>query len=209
VAAVEYVDREEGLATLSRRFGLDLPATLGGSNPLPNRYSITAGSTEVVESVAKAVERIVQIGDGNVKYGRESVQMLFSLTNTMRRVGLIIMALLAVAAIVLVAMSIRLTVISRKKEIMVMKWVGATNTFIRWPFFLEGLLLGLIGSALALGLVMFCYQSAVQWLSATVVFVMTLDMQDIWFNTMLFTLGAGTVMGSFGSIISLTRFLDV
>jgi cell division transport system permease protein len=209
VAAVEYVDREEGLETLNRRFGLDLHKTLGGRNPLPNRYSITAAGTDVVEDVAKAVGRIVQIGEGNVKYGRESVQRLFSLTNTMRRVGLIIMALLAIAAVVLVAMTIRLTVFSRKKEIMVMKWVGATNAFIRWPFFLEGLLLGLIGAAVAVGLVLFCYRSAGQWLSATVAFVMMLDLKDIWFNTMLFTLAAGTLMGVFGSLISLSRFLDV
>jgi cell division transport system permease protein len=209
VAEVEYVDRAEGLETLSLRFGTNLADTLGGRNPLPNRYSITASSTEVVEAVAKAVERIVQIGEGNVKYGRESVQRLFALTNTMRKVGLVIMALLAIAAVVLVAMTIRLTVFSRKKEIMVMKWVGATNAFIRWPFFLEGLLLGLIGSALAVGLVMFCYQSAGQWLSSTVAFVMMLDLRDIWFNTMLFTLAAGTLLGIFGSLISLTRFLDV
>ena len=209
VAEVEYVDRAEGLATLNKRFGLDLAETLGGRNPLPNRYSITAVSTEMVEEVAKAVERIVQIGEGNVKYGRESVQRLFALTTTMRRVGLIIMALLAIAAVVLVAMTIRLTVFSRKKEIMVMKWVGATNAFIRWPFFLEGFLLGLLGAALATGLVMFCYQSAGQWLSATVSFVMMLQLHDIWFSTMVFTLAAGTVMGIFGSLISLTRFLDV
>jgi cell division transport system permease protein len=209
VAEVEYVDRAEGLATLNRRFGLDLYETLDGRNPLPNRYSITAVNTEAVEEVAKAIERIVQIGEGNVKYGRESVQRLFALTNTMRRVGLAIMALLSIAAVVLVAMTIRLTVLSRKKEIMVMKWVGATNSFIRWPFFLEGLLLGLIGAAIAVGLVMFCYQSAGQWLSTTVAFVMMLDLQDIWFNTMRFTLAAGTLMGLFGSLISLTRFLDV
>ena len=209
VAEVEYVDRDEGLATLSKRFGADLNKTLGGRNPLPNRYSISAVSTDAVEDVATAVEGIRQIGKGNVIYGKESVQKLFSLTNTMRRVGLVIMVLLAVAAVVLVAMSIRLTVFSRKKEIMVMKWVGATNAFIRWPFFLEGLLLGLIGSALAVGLVMFCYQSAGQWLSSTLAFVMMLDLQDIWFHTMLFTLAAGTLMGVFGSLISLSRFLDV
>jgi len=209
VADVQYVDRAEGLAVLSRRFGLDLSQTLDGQNPLPNRYSITATSADKVESVAKAVEQIAQIGTGNVKYGRESVQRLFSLTSTVRKVGLGIMALLAVAAVVLVAMTIRLTVLSRKKEIMVMKWVGATNSFIRWPFFLEGTLLGLIGAALAGGLVLFCYQSAGQWLSTTVSFVMMLNLQDVWFHTMLFTLAAGVLMGIFGSLISLSRFLDV
>ena len=209
VAEVVYVDRQEGLEGLSKRFGTDLFVTLGGRNPLPNRFSVTAQSTDMVDNVATAIERIVQIGDGNVKYGRESVQMLFSLTNTMRRVGLIMMALLSIAAIVLVAMTIRLTVISRKKEIMVMKWVGATNSFIRWPFFLEGLFLGLLGSALATALVMFCYKSAGQWFSSTVAFITIIDMQEIWFVTMLFTLSAGTLMGIFGSLISLTRFLDV
>jgi len=209
VAEIEFVDRDAGLETLNKRFGLDLKSTLGGSNPLPNMYSITAASTDDVEAVARAVALIPQIGVDNVKYGRESVQRLFALTSTMRKVGLAIMVLLGIAAVVLVAMTIRLTVLARKKEIMVMKWVGATNAFIRWPFFLEGVLLGLVGAALAAGLVLFCYQSAGQWLSSTISFVMMLSLQEIWFNTALFTLSAGILMGIFGSLISLARFLDV
>ncbi|MCL2495811.1 MAG: permease-like cell division protein FtsX [Clostridiales bacterium] len=209
VAGIEFVDRDEGLETLNKRFGLDLKPTLGGSNPLPNMYSITAASTDDVEAVARAVAQIPQIGADNVKYGRESVQRLFALTNTMRKVGLAIMTLLGIAAVVLVAMTIRLTVLARKKEIMVMKWVGATNAFIRWPFFLEGVILGLTGAALAAGLVLFCYQNAGQWLSSTISFVMVLSVQEIWFNTALFTLSAGVLMGIFGSLISLARFLEV
>lgn len=207
VKNITYVDREEALDAMGSRFGTDLRETLDYNNPLPDSYSIEALSVDDVAAVAEAVQALPQITEA--KYGKDSVDKLFQITDTMRKVGLVIMALLAIAAVVLVAMTIRLTVLSRQRELKVMKWVGATNAFVRWPFFIEGILLGVIGAALALGLVLLGYQSAVQWLSDTVAFVTVLNMQDIWLSTCLATLAAGVLMGVFGSTISLSRFLKV
>ena len=74
------------------------------------------------------------------------------MTDTVRKASIVVMVLLGVAAVTLIAMAIRLTILGRKKEIMVMKWCGATDAFVRWPFFLEGMMLGIFGAILALAL---------------------------------------------------------
>ena len=207
VLDVEYVDREEGLDILSARFDIDLRATLDYDNPLPDRFSIEAEHADAVALIAAQVELIPQIE--YVTYGQETVERLFQMTSTMRMIGLVIMGLLGIAAVVLVAMTIRLTVMARQKELKVMKWVGATNAFIRWPFFIEGLILGLLGSTLAVSLVLASYMRAAEWLSETISFLTILSFQDIWFITVIFSILAGIVMGIFGSLISLSRFLKV
>ncbi|MEG2213397.1 MAG: FtsX-like permease family protein, partial [Clostridiales bacterium] len=143
------------------------------------------------------------------RYGEGTVEKLFALTETMRKVGIAAMVLLALAAVVLIAMTIRLTVVARKKEVMVMKWVGATNAFIRWPFLLEGLLLGLFGGILALILVLLAYTNAGDYLANTISFVLVLDLSNIWQSAAVFTLGAGLILGICGSLLPLARFMDV
>lgn len=208
VADVAFVSKEEGILDLQARYKADdLVESLGGVNPLPDLYSITAADPEHVQAIAQAVALIDGVTE--VKYGAGTVEKLFALTNTLRQVGLAIMGLLAVAGVVLIAMSTRLTIQTRKKEIMIMKWVGATNAFIRWPFFLEGLVLGLVGAALALALGLTLYGSAAEYLAMSLPFAKVLTLAEIWRQATLFTLGSGLVLGAVGSSIPLTRFLDV
>ncbi|MBQ6842350.1 MAG: permease-like cell division protein FtsX [Firmicutes bacterium] len=208
VEAVEYISREDGLKNIAGRFGnTDLLAAMGGVNPLPDCYSITAESKDHVASIAKKLEGFTEIDD--IRYGEETVDRLFALTDTLRIGGLILMLLMAVAAVVLISMSIRLTVMARKKEIMVMKWTGATNAFIRWPFILEGLFLGLMGAVLALGLALVCYNYALGYIAQYVSFLVVLPLGAVWQTTVLFALGAGLLLGMLGSFFPLARFLDV
>ena len=208
VSEVEFVPKEEGIKSLEGRFGdMDIIDTLGGNNPLPDMYSITALSTDYVTSIAADAEVIE--GVSMVRYGEGTVDNLLTLTDTLRKAGIIIMALLAVAAVVLIAMAIRLTIMSRRKEIMIMKWTGATNGFIRWPFILEGLFLGILGSAFALALVLLLYSGAADYINTTAAFIQTLPLSQIWLSTSAFTLGAGVILGAIGSLIPMTRFLDV
>ncbi|MDO4581636.1 MAG: permease-like cell division protein FtsX [Bacillota bacterium] len=208
VAELEFTDKLEGLSELEERFGgVDLQATLGGANPLPFRYSITAESTEQVAAIAEELQTIA--GVDTVRYGQDTVEKLFALTATLRQVGLAIMALLGVAAVVLIAMAIRMTIMARRKEIMVMKWVGATNGFIRWPFFIEGLILGVAGAVVALTLVLITYNSAASYIHSAVSFVTILSLSEIWLTATAFTLGAGLILGALGAVIPLTRFMDV
>ena len=208
VADVTFISKEEGIESLEDRFNnIDIISTLGGNNPLPDCYSITAISADYVPTIAKACEEIE--GIDIVRYGAGTVEKLFSFTDVLRKVGMVVMGLLALAAVLLVAMVIRLAIVSRRKEIMIMKWVGATDAFIRWPFFLEGLVLGVFGAILAAGLALLLYGQGVDTLIASLPFAEILPLSDIWLNTSLFTIGAGLGLGALGSFLPLTRFLDV
>ncbi len=205
---VEFVSKDQGISDLEKRFGgIDLKETLGGNNPLPDRFSISATNKDVVSSVAKAVKKLD--GVDTVRYGEGSVEKLFALTDTFRKVGITLIILLGIAAVTLVAMTIRLTVFARRKEIMVMKWVGATNAFIRWPFLLEGVILGVIGAFIAVVLVLICYKYAGVYVANTISFVYLLELSTIWLKVLGFAVLAGLIMGAFGSIISLLKCLDV
>ena len=208
VDQVTLVTKDEGLASLSDRFGgVDLEETLGGDNPLPDMYNITAQEADDITTIAKLAENVE--GVETVRYGEGTVEKLVALTNTLRRVGLVAMLMLALGGLVLIALSIRLAILGRRREIMVMKWVGATNAFIRWPFFLEGLLLGLIGAGLAIALSLLLYTRATDYLHNAISFIQVLPLEQIWMQTCGFLLGAGLLLGALGSLLPLSRFLDV
>lgn len=208
VDTIDFISKEDGIKSLSNRFGgIDLAATLEGANPLPDSYSVKAKTPEDVEPLAKSIGEIKQIE--KVRYGEGYVENLFAFTDTIRKAGIAIMILLGLAAILLVAMNTRLTVYARRREVMVMKWVGATNSFIRWPFFLEGLLIGFIGAVISAVLVLVVYYNANSYLASTISFMHVVNIGQLWPGVFGFTILAGILMGAFGSIISLTRFLDV
>ncbi|MBR2783249.1 MAG: permease-like cell division protein FtsX [Firmicutes bacterium] len=208
VDEVVLVTKDEGLASLSDRFGgVNLEETLGGDNPLPDMYRVTALDPEDITRIAAGAESIS--GVSNVRYGAGTVEKLMALTDTMRKVGLAVMSMLAAAALVLIALSIRLAIIARRREIRVMKWVGATNAIIRWPFFLEGLLLGLIGAVLAMGCCLLLYDKAADYMRHTIYFLQVLPLEDVWLQTGGFVLAAGVILGALGALLPLSRFLDV
>lgn len=208
VKDIEFVSKEEGLASLESRFNnTDLLATMEGNNPLPDSFSITAVSTDYVKSIYEAVLQIDGIYEAS--YGAGTVEKLFTLTDTLRKVGLAVMGLLSIAAVVLISMAIRLTILARKKEIMVMKWCGATDAFVRWPFFLEGVIIGFLGAIIALILALLLYGQAIHYLSTTIAFVTILPLKEIWQDITFFILSTGLLLGAIGSLIPLTRFLKV
>ena len=208
VKNVEFISKDQGLESLEDRFNdSNLLATLGGNNPLPDSFSITAAGADDVKPIYDAVKGIDGVYEAT--YGAGTVERLFALTETLRMAGLAVMILLCVAAVVLIALSIRLTILARKKENMVMKWCGATDAFVRWPFFLEGMMLGFLGAVLALGLEMLLYSQAAAYISATVSFVQILPLAQVWGSATVFTLSAGLLLGAIGSVIPLARFLKV
>ena len=208
VAEVSFIPKEQGIHTLQERYGdSDLVESLGGVNPLPDMYSLTALDPDQVSQIAKAVGEIEGIYE--VRYGEGTVEKLLTLTDALRKFGLVVMGMLALCAVVLIAMATRLTIQTRKKEIMVMKWVGATNAFIRWPFILEGMLLGVVGALLALCLLLLLYSRAVIYVGLNLGFVNILPLEAIWMPAACFTLAAGFLLGLIGSLLPLARFLDV
>ena len=204
--SMTFISKEEGMEQLSQKFSGALEA-LDGDNPLPDSYSIKAIAPEYVASIAQSVEEMD--GVDKVRYGSGSVEQIFSFTSTMREAGVAIMILLGIASIVLIAMSIRISVYSRQKEIMVMKWIGSTDAFIRWPFLLEGIFVGFLGSLLALILAYFTYGQVLDYLTETLPFMIFLSPAQAFSGVGVIMLLAGILMGAIGSSISVARFLDV
>jgi len=204
-----FIPREEGLKTLEDRFGdsTNLLEALGDKNPLPDVYRIKAVDAESVPEIARMAAELERVE--TVRYGQGMVEKLLSLTHWLRTAGLVIIAAIALAAIFLIATTIRLTVFARRREIGIMKLVGATNWYIRWPFFLEGMMIGFLGAAVAVAAIHIFYGKLTQNIALTISFLPVMKdtavLYDIYKNLIIM----GTALGALGSAISLRRFLKV
>ncbi|MDO4539567.1 MAG: permease-like cell division protein FtsX [Syntrophomonadaceae bacterium] len=209
VEKVTYVSKEQGLRELqedSRLKGYDLTGILG-SNPLPDSFRVKAESVEMVETAAQGIEALYGVDD--VTYGENIVQKLAELTDNLRLGSIIIIALLAFGSIFLIATTIRLSIFSRRKEVTLMRLIGAGNWFIRWPFFIEGILLGLLGSIIALGLLGAAYNALLSNVQIAISFIPLISDFGVLRPYALALLGGGALLGVSGTWISLNRFLKV
>ncbi len=208
---VRFVSREEAFERLKEQLG-DRSYLLEGyeneaENPLRDSYELRTAVPEDVPEVGREVENFP--GVGHVDYGSGVVEPLFQFTGVVRWVGLAFMGGLAVTAIFLIAHTIRLTVYIRRKEIMIMKYVGATDWFIRWPFIFEGTILGLIGAVLPLLIIYYGYQSAVEWMQSNIIFISMIPVEEVIQELLKVLLPLGVALGILGSSISVRRFLKV
>lgn len=210
IQSVEYIPRDEALEGLEDKFRSEkytLRDTVGKDNPLPDSFSVKAEQPHEVVKIAKEIEKMP--GVYKVNYGKEMVERLFSVTKWVRIISMVLILLLALAAVFLIATTIRLAVFSRRKEIYLMKLVGATDWFIRWPFFLEGIILGVVGSLIAIGLLILAYGSLLESIQNAIFFIPLIENGKILTSIYLSLLGAGAVLGVLGTWFSLNRFLDV
>ena len=149
IESIRYISKDEAKARLEDRLGDQkyLLDALGDKNPLPDSFEVVVKSPDLVETAAKAIDRMNGVQEA--KYGQDVIEHLFAITRLIRIFGLVLMVLLAGATLFIISNTIRLTVFARRKEIAIMKYVGATDWFIRWPFLLEGMVLGFVGGVLA------------------------------------------------------------
>ncbi len=207
VSEVIFIPREEGLKQLQSGFG-DQGYLLEGleeENPLPHAFLIKTKDPQETPKAAQIIEQYDAVE--KVRYGSGVVERLFSITNAIRNIGLILIVGLAFTAMFLIANTIKLTILSRRSEIEVMKLVGATNSFIRWPFFIEGSLLGLIGAVIPLALLLFGYNYLVT--NIEIAFITLIPLEPIWPKLTYLLLGIGIFIGVWGSITSVRKFLRV
>ncbi|MEW5783529.1 MAG: permease-like cell division protein FtsX [Bacillota bacterium] len=209
LSEVRFVAREEALRRLQLQLGDLLEGyDLEAENPLRDSYEIRTALPESVSTVARDLEGYPAVG--SVFYGQGVVENLFTVTKVLQSVGLLLMAGLALTAVFLIAHTIKLTVFIRSDEIMIMKYVGATNWFIRWPFILEGLTLGLLGAVLPLAGLYFIYSAAVEWVvSNNLLFLSLLPMPVTMLVLAKYLVPLGTGLGVLGSAFSMGRFLRV
>ena len=209
IESVQYVSREDAIVRLRKRLGDQkyLLDALGDKNPLPNAFEVTVKQPTMVETAAKAIEKFG--GVESVKYGQDVVEHLFDMTRLVRIFGFTLMLLLAGATLFIISNTIRLTVFARRKEIAIMKYVGATDWFIRWPFLLEGVVLGFFGGVLASIALRSIYGLITAKVYSTLAFLPLIPQYPFVNFISLVMVLSGMGIGALGSTISLKRFLKV
>ena len=209
VTAVEYISQEVAWERLLEWYGNDRSFLAGWDedNPLRESLEIRVQSPEHVAEVAMRVTGLSGIEE--VVYGREIVEQLLSITHMIRLIGIGIMVGLALAAMFIIANTIRITVFARRREIGIMRYVGATNWFIRWPFIIEGWVLGLTGAIVASSILAWGYFLAVRYLVSVVPFWPLVPPWPFLQQMALVLLGIGSFIGICGSGVSLKRYLNV
>ncbi|HNX29400.1 MAG TPA: permease-like cell division protein FtsX [Syntrophomonadaceae bacterium] len=208
VKAVVFISKEEGLKDLQEKLGgkeYDLNSTLE-ENPLRNSFEIEAVDPHKVPDIAKKIE--ILNGVYKVNYGKGVVEKLFQVTKWVRIVGIVTIVLLAFGAIFLISTTIRLAIFSRRKEVYLMKLIGASDWFVRMPFFLEGVFLGLTGAIIAVFFLALGYGSLTGQAHKILFLPLVTDIGFL-INIYLILLGAGVLLGIFATYFSLSKFLDV
>ncbi|MEK0313803.1 permease-like cell division protein FtsX [Cohnella sp. 56] len=217
VKKVTFVSKDEGLEQLRNDLDEDVKGALDGyqdANPLPDKFEVELFDAQQVSYAAKQILAFNETDSTkpiiSVKYGQGYVEKLFRITNAVRNVGLVIVAGLAVMAMFLISTTIKMTILARRREIGIMKLVGATNNFIRWPFFIEGVVIGIVGSAVTTGALLYGYSKLIDShynMGLMMIEMVGLDKVGWLVGGTLVALG--TLIGVWGSVVSVRKHLKV
>lgn len=210
VEGTEYRTKEDALRIMKQRWGKNgyLLDTLD-KNPLPNSILITVSDNKSAEKITEYATSIKGVED--VRYYKETVEKLTRATEFIQLSAMIIMIFLIIVSVIVVANTIKLTVLNRAKEISIMKYVGATNWFVRGPFVLEGAMMGIISSLIAAGLTWLIYDKVESIIGEEVIIILSSPLVPagymVW-NLLIIFMAIGISVGVCGSIISMRKFLD-
>ena len=210
VRNVEYVSPEEGYEIMKERLGEEI---LEGytSSVFQASYLVTLTDLELNEEVQDAIMQIDNVE--SIESSNQTIAQIIRLARGVRIVTAVILVLLIIISISIIANTIKLTVHARRKEISIMKYVGATNSFIRWPFLVEGIILGVFAGIISVALIGGAYTYIPNQMSNSD-FMTTLGWRMLSFKEMfnlilVVYLGIGAGIGTIGSSISMRKYLEV
>jgi cell division transport system permease protein len=211
VKSVEYSSKEKELNTLIDSLGDEGQAfkLFEQDNPLNDVFTVKTKNPTDTMKAAKQIEKMNFAS--KVKYGQGQVEKLFKFIDASRNVGIVLIVGLLFTAMFLISNTIKITIIARRSEIEIMKLVGATNAFIRWPFFLEGLWLGILGSVLPIMLVSSAYYYAYDYLEPKLRgnFMQLIEFSPFVYQVSGLLVLMGALIGVWGSLMSVRKFLKV
>lgn len=219
VSGVSYVSKDQALENFrAMSSNPEIVDQLDGANPLPASLTIDLSDPQMVESVAdqivanstfkKACDEPSKPAD-SLKYGQKTVERLFQLTSYVRYIGLALIVLLIFIAMVFINNTIRLAILARRKEIAIMRLVGASNGFIRGPFLMEGAMHAIIGSLLAIGSIELIHRVALPKVQSALTFLPMDVAGQTYVLIYVGLLVAGLVIGLIGSAFAMRRYLKV
>ncbi|WP_050616449.1 permease-like cell division protein FtsX [Bacillus testis] len=208
VKTVTFSSKEEELESIVKSLGKSF-ALFEQDNPLRNVYVVKTKTPEDVIKVAHKIEKYDYVE--KVKYGQGTVEKLFNVINVMRNIGVVLIVGLLFTAMFLISNTIKITIVARRNEIEIMRLVGASNSFIRWPFFLEGLWLGILGSIIPIILIATTYHKVIGVVTdrSDIGYLQMLPFSPFIYQVSGVLLLMGALIGVWGSMMSVRKFLKV
>jgi len=212
VKSVEFISKNTALSNLEKNWGENsyLLEGLEGDNPLPDAFLITLSDPSDASGVALSVSSISNIE--KVVYGKEELANLLNATYVMRMSSVVIILILLFISIFIIANTIKLTLYARRREIGIMKYVGATDWFVRMPFIIEGIVVGMIGavvSTIILGAGYYYCSDLVKNQMIGFMSISLIPFNQIILSMVILLIIVGVVIGAVGSLISVRKFIKV
>jgi cell division transport system permease protein len=205
VKTVEFISKDDALKDMQKRYP-DLTRNLS-SNPLPASFLIEPARAEDTRAIAQTLEPSPP-GIQKVSYGEKTANRILRVARVIQVVFLVAVLILLVASTLLIANTIRLSIFSRRREIEVMKLVGATNWFVRGPFMLEGLLTGLVGALAAVLLLLLGKELALPAILGRIDAGSDVQAMAFLWNALILVF-VGLLVGALGSGLTLRKFLRI
>lgn len=207
VDTVKFRSKDEELDDITKSVAQEFELFKNDSNPLRNAFDVSTKNPKQTKEVATTIEKMDYVA--RVNYGGAKADTLFKVISTSRNVGIGVIAVLLIIALFLISNTIRATIHARRTEIEIMQLVGATKAYIRWPFFLEGGFIGLIGSIVPIALLwvlyLWVYKGGSDFFAGSNFSLLAPN--PFLYRLSLAMAGVGVLIGSFGSIFSMRRFL--
>ena len=211
VISVEYISQEDAIETMKEQWGEEAYLLEGiGEDTLPDSYIIKLKDIQDTEKIVEAINAID--GVEKVKYHKEIIEKLTTLASYIRLGGVIVIGILIAISVFIISNTIKLTVLSRKREINIMKFVGATNSYIKTPFVLEGILFGIVASLISIVIVYFGYEYLFESINEKlyVLFsVILVPPEAILKDVAIMFISIGSGIGAIGSMVSMRKHLNV
>jgi len=206
VEKVNFISKSEAWKQFQGEFGTKLNLSdVVSNNPLPHTFIIKVKQPDLLPGVAKAVSNIKIVDE--VRYSGKFIDQIRSLVEAVRIGGTALVLLIAFATLLIVVNTIRLTVLARETDISIMKLVGATDAFVKWPFIIEGILIGVLGGVCSFLILKFSYEAVVARITTALPFLPLLVNQPILTFVYVLMIIGGTALGMLGAYISVTGVL--
>lgn len=211
VKDAKYISREEGLESMRDVLGDDLVEGYKERNILSPAYDVTLTDLELNSEVQSSLNSLQHVK--KIEASNKVIDQVLRLAKGIRVVTAAILILLIIISTSIIANTIKLTVHARRKEISIMKYVGATNSFIRWPFLIEGVVIGILAGLLSVLVIGVAYTVIANKISETVFMQMLqwklLSFKDMFNLILTVYLALGMGIGAVGSSISMRKYLEV
>lgn len=211
VRNAEYISKEEALESMEEWLGSELIEGYRERNIFSASYDVTLTDLELNQEVQENIKQIEFVED--IRSSNESIALIIKIAKGVRIVTGVILILLVVISIAIISNTIKLTVHARRKEISIMKYVGATNSFIRWPFIVEGIIIGMIAGLLSVAIIGGAYTYIAEKIVNASLLVMfswkLIEFKEMLNLILTVYLGLGIGIGILGSSISIKKYLEV